>query len=43
MQNHSLASHVLGNTDIDGKGIAGIDAQMGQKINAKGNVITAKL
>ena len=23
--NHSLASHVLGNTDIDGKGIAGIE------------------
>ncbi|MDC1194325.1 penicillin-binding protein 2 [Pseudomonadota bacterium] len=30
--NHSLASHVLGSTDIDGKGIAGIEKTFNKKL-----------
>ena len=31
--NHTLASHVLGSTDIDGKGIAGIEKSFNKKLN----------
>ena len=31
--NHSLASHVLGSTDIDGKGIAGIEKKFNKQLN----------
>ena len=40
--NHSLASHVLGNTDIDGKGIAGIEKKF-DKVLANGEDITISI
>ena len=39
--NHSLASHVLGSTDIDGKGIAGIEKEFDEQLtNGKDISIT---
>ena len=40
--NHSLASHVLGNTDIDGKGIAGIEKKF-DKVLANGEDISISI
>ena len=40
--NHSLASHVLGNTDIDGKGIAGIEKRF-DKVLANGEDISISI
>lgn len=40
--NHSLASHVLGNTDIDGKGIAGIEKKF-DKVLANGGDISISI
>ena len=36
--NNSLASHVLGNTDIDGKGIAGIEKSFNNKLQMGDNI-----
>ena len=40
--NHSLASHVLGNTNIDGKGIAGIEKKF-DKVLANGEDISISI